>query len=68
MSLEASQLFCVPPSHLFRQPFAILIDAWEHRRPEFTLNVERKRNDGETGQQLEKRMIHNSQLFLETLG
>lgn len=55
MYLEAGQLFCTPPSHLFRRPFAILIDAWEHRWPEFTLVVEGKRNGiCETGQQMDK--------------
>ncbi len=69
MCLEAGQLFCTPQSHLFRRPFAILIDAWDYRRPEFALNVEGKRNGiSETGRQLDKSMIHNSQLFLETLG
>lgn len=69
MCLGTGQLFCAPLSHLFRRPFAILIDAWEHRQTDFTLNVEGKRNGiGETGQQLDTSMIHNSQLFLETLG
>lgn len=68
MCLEAGQLFSTLPSHLFRRPFAILIDAWERRQPEFTLNVEGKRNEiGETGQKLDKSVIHNSELFPETL-
>lgn len=68
MCLEAGQLFCTPPSHLFGRPFAILIDAREHRWPEFTLTGEGKRNGvGETEQQPDKSMIHNSELFLETL-
>lgn len=69
MCLGAAQIFWTPLSHLFRQPFAIVIDAREHWQPEFTLNVEGKRNGiGETRQQLDTSMVHNSQLFLETLG
>lgn len=69
MCLEAGQLFFTLPSQLFRQPFVILIDAWEHYRSGFTLHAEGKRNEnGETGQQLDRSMIHSSQHFLETPG
>lgn len=67
MYLDAGQSFRAPPSHLFRRPFAILIDAWEHRQPRFMLVVDGKRNwICETGQQTDKSMIHDLQLFLET--
>lgn len=57
----------VPISSLL-MTICCLIDAWAHQQLQFTINVEGKRNEsGKTGLKLDKSVIHNAQLFLETL-